>query len=161
MRLSQKQAQAYRSMEAIASNTYITGMGDGYIELTYELQNETDYVTVMRLFKGNKDPIRVKSYRCYENSLGKYFIKLQKRIYYGGKTMRRIEIAREIARDEDSYRGDLEIMQHCPSAYRIGPSVDQDNYYMMDNGDNPKCTGCRGLSCYECWNQSVTVGPMH
>lgn len=34
----------------------------------------------------------------------------------------------------------------CPSAFNLGPSLDEDTYQ-----DDPD--GCRGITCIECWDQ--------
>ena len=75
--------------------------------------------------------------------------------------MTRVEVVREQLIQEDRYKGDNKIMETCPNAHRVGPSIDGDTFYMHDDGYNARRSGCRGITCFECWNRSITIGPLN
>ena len=64
--------------------------------------------------------------------------------------MLRIIKAMGICIDADNFKSESDIIRdECPGIYNIGPSTDHST--AMVYGDD--VTGCRGITCHECWHK--------
>jgi hypothetical protein len=68
--------------------------------------------------------------------------------------MKRIDRALEMECDTDNdFLKDNIILSDCPQVYNLGPSYDKDS--VKQSKYTGYKTGCRGITCEECWNQEI------